>query len=170
MNKVIGTIIFAAICFSFKASAQTFDVPKDYHFDQQTNYALYEPDIVKAADWLQKTRWGTEPKKTEAVTQFVLKWAQGVPYIVIELKQAVMDVSDANPQLGFIYMAQYCKYAIQHPKNFEANKASIDALRAVVAKYQAEPTHKHDSQVERLIDLEKANELESWVNNDFTFY
>ncbi|RFZ95227.1 hypothetical protein D0C36_06790 [Mucilaginibacter conchicola] len=169
MNKVIGAIIFAAICFTLKASAQSFDVPKGYHFDKQTDYHKYEPDIIKAADWLQKTHWGTEPQKTDAVTQFVLKWAQGVPYIVIELKQAVMDVSDANPQLGFIYMAQYCKYAIQHPKNFDTNRASIDALRAVIAKYQAEPTHKHDTQVERLVDIDKANELETWVKTDFSF-
>jgi hypothetical protein len=57
---------------------------------------------------------GTEPVKTEAATQFILQWAQGTPDVVIELKQAIMDLSDANPQLGFIYMAQFSKYAIQH--------------------------------------------------------
>lgn len=159
---------FLALLMAANASAQSFDVPK-YHFDKQTDYTKYEADIVKAADWLQKTHWGTEPQKTEAVTQFVLKWAQGVPYITIELKQAVMDVSDANPQLGFIYMAQYCKYAIQNPRNFDSSKASVEAIKAVIAKYQAEPTHKRDNEVERLIALSKGNELEAWVVNDFTF-
>lgn len=167
MKRIIGIIIFAA-CLSIKASAQTFDVPVNYRFDKQTNYHLYEQDIVKAADWLQKTHWGTETKKTEAVTQFVLKWAQGVPYITVELKPAIMDLADANPQLGFIYMAQYCKYAIQHPDNFNTVDANVDALKAVIAKYQAEPTHKRDTQVERLIEIDKANQLEEWIKNDFT--
>lgn len=169
MNKIVGSLIFAALCFSLKASAQNFDVPKDYHFTKQTNYASYEADIVKAADWLKKTRWGTEPQKTEAVTQFVLKWAQGVPYITIELKKAVMDVSDANPQLGFVYMAQFCKYAIQHPNGFEPESASLEALRAVVSKYQAEPTHKRDNEIERLIEMDRGGKLETWVANDFSF-
>lgn len=143
-------------------------MPVNYRFDKQTNYHLYELDIVKAADWLQKTHWGTETKKTEAVTQFVLKWAQGVPYITVELKPAIMDLADANPQLGFIYMAQYCKYTIQHPDNFNTVDSNVDALKAVIAKYQAEPTRKRDTQVERLIEIDKASQLEEWIKNDFT--
>ncbi|RYU90104.1 hypothetical protein EWM62_11215 [Mucilaginibacter terrigena] len=167
--KNLFMIVIVAFTFTVKASAQTYEVPKDYHFNKQEDYVKYEPDIIKTADWMMKTAWGTEPLKTEAATQFLLIWAQGTPDVVIELKQAIMDLSDANPQLGFIYMSQFSKYAIQHKADFDKTKANMAALRAVITKYNIEPTHKRDNDVERLMDLDKNNRLETWISNEFAF-
>lgn len=169
MKNILRTVLLLTLFIGPKAFAQSYEVPKDYHFTKPEDYTKYEADVVKTADWMMHTHWGTEPVKTEAATQFILKWSKGTPDVVIELKQAIMDLSDTNPQLGFIYMAQFSKYAIQHKADFDKTKANLAALRAVTAKYAAEPTHRRDNDVEKLILLDKENKLEAWVTNEFSF-
>jgi hypothetical protein len=169
MKKIIGTVLLLTLIAGLKASAQNYEVPKDYHFKNHEDYIKYEPDVVKTADWMMRTHWGVEPVKTESATQFILQWAQGTPDVVIELKQAIMDLSDANPQLGFIYMAQYSKYAIQHKTNFTETQANVAALKAVIEKYNAEPTHKRDNDIEKLIQIDREGRLVDWITNEFTF-
>jgi hypothetical protein len=80
-----------------------------------------------------------------------------------------MDLSNTNPQLGFIYMSQFSKYAILHKQDFDKTQANLAALKAVIAKYSEEPTHKRDNDVEQLIKLDKENNLEAWITNEFSF-
>ncbi|MCO5934224.1 hypothetical protein NAF17_01625 [Mucilaginibacter sp. RB4R14] len=169
MKNILRSVLLITLFISTKAFAQSYEVPKDYHFTKPEDYTKYEADVVKTADWLMHTHWGTEPVKSEAATQFILKWTEGTPDVVIELKQAIMDLSDTNPQLGFIYMSQFSKYAIQHKQDFNKTQANLAALKAVIAKYTAEPTHKHDNDVEQLIKLDKENKLEAWLANEFSF-
>jgi hypothetical protein len=169
MKKIIRTVLLLTMLTGLKASAQNYEAPKDYHFKKYEDYIRYETDVIKTADWLMRTHWGAEPYKMEAATQFILQWSQGTPDVVIELKQAIMDLSDTNPQLGFIYMSQFSKYAIQHKTGFNKTLANLAALKAVIEKYNMEPTHKRDNDVEKLIDIDKDGKLEYWINNEFTF-
>jgi len=155
MKKIIRTVLLLTLLTGLKASAQTYEVPKDYHFKKHEDYIKYEADVIKTADWLMHTPWGTERVKTEAATQFILQWAQGTPDVVIELKQAIMNLSDTNPQLGFIYMSQFCKYAIEHKTGFDKTQANMAALKAIIEKYNAEPAHKRDNDIEKLIQIDK---------------
>lgn len=167
MKKIIRTVLLLTLLTGLKASAQNYEVPKDYHFKKHEDYIKYEADVIKTADWLMRTPWDTEPVKTEAATQFILQWAQGTPDVVVELKQAIMNLSDTNPQLGFIYMSQFCKYAILHKVGFDKTQANIAALKAVIEKYNIEPTHKRDSDMETLIKTDKDGKLEEWIVNEF---
>ncbi|MFD0792593.1 hypothetical protein ACFQZX_03130 [Mucilaginibacter litoreus] len=168
MKKVNGTLFLLLLCFSISALAQTYDVPR-YHFTSKTNFSEFEPEVIKATDWLQRTHWSAKDKKLDAASQFVLDWAQGTPNVTIQLRQSIMDLSDANPQLGFIYIAHYCKYAILHQYEFDKDEASVYALKAVIAKYQMEPGHKYDKDVERLIEMDKDIGLLNWVKDSFSF-
>nr|WP_294943590.1 hypothetical protein [uncultured Mucilaginibacter sp.] len=145
------------------AYAQSFEVPKNYVFKTRDDYSRYETDIIKTADWLQQTPWKAQPQKTEEADQFLLKWAKGTPAVTIKLIEAVMNLSDRNPQLGFIYMAQYSKYVLEHKQGFDINNANIVAVRALIAKYKAEPLHKPDEDIEHLIELDSKGELNDWV-------
>ena len=156
-------IIILSFAVFFKAKAQNYEAPTGYHFTK------HEGDVVKTADWLMRTPWGTEKTKAEAANQFILDWAQGTPDVVIELKQAIMELSDTNPQLGFIYIAQFCKYAIAHKADYNKTRANVAALEALIAKYNMEPTHKYDGDVETLIQIDKDGELAYWIDNEFSF-
>lgn len=170
MKTIFRTALLLALFISPKAFAQVYEVPKDYHFAKQEDYAKYETDVVKTADWLMHTPWGTDAAKTEEATQFILKWSEGTPDVTIELKQAIMDISDTNPQLGFIYMSQFSKYAIQHRgADFDKTQANLAALRAVIIKYTSEPNHKRDNDVEKLIQMNRDNHLENWITSEFSF-
>ena len=169
MKKIVRSVVLLTLLTGVKASAQNYEAPKDYHFNKHEDFARYEGDVIKTSDWLMRTPWGTDKVKTEAADQFILDWAQGTPDVVVELKQAIMDLSDTNPQLGFIYMAQFCKYAIEHKKDFNKTQANVIALRAVIAKYNTEPTHKRDSEVESIMRIDKDGKLAYWVDNEFNF-
>lgn len=168
MLKSQGLVITALLLVSFSASAQSYDVPKNYVLKTRDDYAKYEPDVIKTADWLQQTRWKAQVQKTEEANQFLLKWAKGTPAVTIRLIEAVMNLSDRNPQLGFIYMAQYSKYVLEHKQGFDINNANIVAVRALIAKYSAEPLHKPDEDIEHLIELDNRGELNDWVISIFS--
>lgn len=149
------------------AEAQSYEVPKDYHFKTQDDYSRYEPDVVKTADWMMQTAWTANLQKQDAASQFFLSWIKGSAAVTIRLTEAVMNLSDRNPQLGFTYMSQYSKYVLEHPNEFNQYKATLAALKAVITKYQMEPTRKKDLDVEKLVQLEKENKLADFVVNDF---
>jgi hypothetical protein len=169
MKRIIRNALLFTLATGVKASAQSYEPPKTYHFANNQDFEKYEPEVVKTADWLQQAPWAIQGAKAEKANQFILDWAQGSPVVLIELRQAIMDISDANPQLGFIYMAQFSKYTIQHKKDFDKTIANKIALQAVMDKYIAEPDHKQDKEVEQLIELNKNNKLEYWIKNEFAF-
>lgn len=161
--------ILFAICLigQLAANAQTYEVPRGYHFKTPEDYARYEADVIRTADWMQQTSWTTQPEKREAATQFFLSWIKGTPAVTVKLTETVMNLSDRNPQLGFTYMAQYAKYVLLH-RNEESNiKPAIEALKAVIDKYRSEPSHKRDIDVDNLATLEKDGRLADFVANEF---
>jgi hypothetical protein len=162
MYKVTGFLFFLMLA-SAMAFAQSYEVPKDYVLKTNADYERYEPEVIKTADWLQQTPWSSSPQKMDAATQFLLKWAKGSPAVTIKLTEAVMSLSDRNPQLGFIYMAQFSKYALQHKRDFDLNSANVIALKALIDKYNNEPKKHKDNDVEHLIALEKKGELNDWI-------
>jgi hypothetical protein len=150
------------------ALAQSYEVPKNYVLKTRDDYARYETDIIRTADWLQQTPWKAQPPKMEEATQFFLKWIKGTPAVTVRLTEAVMNLSDKNPQLGFVYMAAFSKFVLQHKTGFDVNNANIIAVRAVIDKYNAEPAHKTDEDIEHLIELDKKGELNDWVISMFS--
>lgn len=163
MLKVNGFVILLLLLAGLKATAQVYEVPLNYVLKSKDDYAHYEGDIIKTADWIQNTAWSAQPEKMEAATQFFLKWIKGTPSVTIRLTESVMSLSDKNPQLGFVYMAQYAKYALQHKADFDANRASVEAIRALITKYNVEPSYKKDDEIEELIILDKKGELNDWI-------
>jgi hypothetical protein len=167
MRKSHGIVLMVLLFASLGASAQSYDVPKNCVLKTRDDYAKYEPDVIKTADWLQQTPWKAQPQKTEEANQFLLKWAKGTPAVTIRLVEAVMNLSDRNPQLGFVFMAAFSKYVLEHKGDRDPNNANIKAVRAVIDKYKAEPSHKPDDDIEHLIELDTKGELNDWVISTF---
>ena len=165
--KIIKPVLLFALFISFKASAQTYEVPKNYRLKSTDDYAKYEPDIIKTADWMQQTSWTDQSKKIDAAIQFFLDWVRGTPAVTVNLGQPSLSLSDKNPQLGFTYMSQFSKYALLHKEKFDHTKANVAALRAVIAKYNMEPSRRKDEDIENLIQLDREGRLEEWVITDF---
>ncbi len=165
--KRLGTLTFVLLLLmAATVKAQDYAVPVGYKMVSQADFVSHEQDVIATFDWLQETPWTQDLPKRRAATDFLFKWIQDTPTITIELMPQLMSLTDANNKLLAIFIGAYAKYAIQHPV-YNKDDANLVAVKALIVKYKAEPTHRKDSDIERLIKLDKTNELEDWVKNDY---
>ncbi|WCT11250.1 hypothetical protein [Mucilaginibacter jinjuensis] len=163
----LGTLIFVLLLLmGATVKAQNYAVPVGYKMVSQADFVSHEQDVIATVDWLQETPWSQEAPKRRAATDFLFKWIQDTPTVTIELMPMLMSLTDNNNKLLAIFMGAYAKYAIQHPV-YNKDDANLVAIKALIAKYKAEPTHTKDFDIERLIKLDKTNELEDWVKNEY---
>lgn len=164
MKKLIAALLLCA-AFYLPAKAQSYTPPQNYTLVKKEDYAPYEPEVLKAIDFLEKTSWTEEafyPAKT-----FVLKWIEGSPNVSIEINSVLAKLSKDNPELFGSYMYGYTKYTLLHKTDFNQSEAKKAGILAVLAKYQNEPTHKKTSDVEKLIKIESQGKLDDWIAKDF---
>jgi len=167
MKKHHALFILLLLITGLKASAQDFPVPQGYSLKAKEDYAQYEPNIIASADWLQKTPWTDDPNRRKEVTTFLIAWLTGSPTVNIEINGEVAKLIDKNIDLIAIYMGNYAKYALQHKDNFDKNQANATALRAMIDKYNNEPTHVKNDEMEHIIQLNKDGKLDDWIKTDF---
>ncbi|WP_184545739.1 hypothetical protein [Mucilaginibacter sp. FT3.2] len=160
-------LIIALTASTLTATAQKYDVPMHYELQTDADFAMYEPQVVTTADWLQQTGWKDKREKRQAARLFILAWAQGTRSVPIVINKSVNNLTDQNPELLFTYTSQFAKYAIQHKSDFDKNTANLVALRAMLAKYSIEESHRRDEDVEKLIEINKEGNLASWIATDF---
>jgi hypothetical protein len=166
MKKVL-TLILAAISFTLTATAQKFDVPMHYELQTDADFAMYEPQVISTADWLQQTGWKDKREKRQAARLFILAWVQGSTTVKVSINKAVNDLTDKNPELLFTYTSQYAKFALEHKSDFDKNTANLMALRAMIAKYKMEETRKKDDDMEKITGINQEGNLANWIATDF---
>ena len=85
MKKIYLSAILLLLVSYFKASAQTYEVPKDYTLKAKEDYAKYEDDIIKTIDWLQQTSWNEQTDKRKEANAFLVAWLTGSPNVSIDV-------------------------------------------------------------------------------------
>jgi len=166
MKKICLIVVVTFLCIS-AAFAQTYEVPKDYILKAKEDYPKYESDVLKAIDFLEQTPWSEQPEKRDEAKAFVLKWIEGSPTVSIEINSEIVKFSKNNVELLGSYMYGYTKYALLNKVNFDVFQAKVAGVRAVITKYTNEPGHKKNSEVEKVIKLDKDGKLEDWIKTDF---
>jgi hypothetical protein len=163
MKKIYLFIYISLLFFSLKAAAQEYTVPKHYAFKSNQDYITYEPEVVKAIDWLEKTPWAEQVKKRDEAKAFVLRWIDGSPEVSITLNSEVAQLAKNNPQLLGSYMYGYAKYAILHKSDFSDTKAKAAGVKGLLDKYTTQTNHKQNDEVEKVIAINKDNKLDNWI-------
>ena len=136
MRKTYFYATLISLAFlGFKAAAQEYDVPKHYAFKSNEDYKLYEPQIVKTIDWLEKTPWTEQVRKRDEAKAFVLKWIDGSPEVTISLNAELVHLAKNNPELLGSYMYGYAKYCIQHKADFDDTKAKMAGVKAICVAF-----------------------------------
>jgi uncharacterized protein YxeA len=166
MKKIL-IIITVIIAFGFTASAQTYQVPTNYVLKEKGDYGKYEQDVISTIDWLQDTPWAAETQKRDDAKAFFMKWLEGSPNVNIEINKAVGNLCTKNPELFGSFMGGYTKYALQNKTAFNKDKANEAGIKAIISKYISETDHKKNSDVEKLIKVDKEGKLASWITTDF---
>ncbi|HTE02312.1 MAG TPA: hypothetical protein VK668_23645 [Mucilaginibacter sp.] len=167
MKKIHLAIILLLIITGFKASAQSYEVPKNYVLKAKEDYPKYEDDIIKTVDWLQQTSWAEQADKRKEANTFLIAWITGSPNVSITLGSPLLKFTDKNKELLITFMAGYTKYALQHKSDMTVDKANAAALRALMDKYNSDPARKKDSAIEKLIKTDKDGKLDEWIKANF---
>lgn len=167
MKRLHFTLVILLLLYGVQASAQDFPVPDNYVLKTADDYAKYEPDVIKTIDWLQQTPWTEDPGKRRVANTFLIAWDTGSPNVSISIGNGIGKMIDKNKDLLIAFMGAYTKYALQHKTDFDKDAATVYSLRAVIEKYNKEPTRVEDSALEKVIKIDKKGKLEEWVKTDF---
>lgn len=158
-------------------SAQTFEVPENYHLNVKTDYEFYEPVVVKCVDWLIATPIDQEQDKRKAAYKFLLQWCIGSPTVHINVNtDIIFDIRDERvPNYLLIFMGGWAKDAIESDARhttIASSKESKDemlagnvaGLEAVLAFYETNkglvPANEN---IEKLLKLQQKGRLEKYV-------
>lgn len=114
MKKLLLSILFClGICSV--VSAQTFNVPR-YSFKTDKDYALFEPIVLNAYDWLIETPFTEEPGKREAAERFIMEWLSGTPTVSVMIGPIVGGIMSENRNFMTIVLGGYAVYLLHEKK------------------------------------------------------
>lgn len=168
MKRLFFSIFICSFFLGFKANAQSSPVPDNYELKTKEDYAKYEADVIKTVDWLQQTLWTEDPDKRKTANSFLMAWITGSPTVSISINSDIlMKYCKKNGGLLFTYMGGYTKFALQHKNDFSKTQADVFAVKSMIDKYNAEPSHIKDPNMEKLTKIDKDGKLEDWVKSDF---
>lgn len=154
---------FAACIFMFQisATAQEFEVPTYYKFDNIEDYGFYRDDVLNAIGWLESTPLNEETEKREQVNYFLLQWLSGSPSISINIHPYVMELSEENPEFLMVFMGGWAKNQMQYDEKNNL-KLNMRGIYAILKLYKMGGANKNKT-LENLIKLEEKGSLEKWV-------
>ena len=175
--KTIVPIVSLLFMGCVGLSAQTFEVPENYHLNVKTDYTFYEPDVVKCVDWLINTRIDQETEKRQAASSFLLQWCMGTHTINVVIDENVVSpIMDKQvPDYVLLFMGGWAKDAIESDARhttIASSKESKDemlagnvaGLVAVLAFYETNkglvPANEN---IEKLLKLQQKGRLEKYV-------
>lgn len=156
-----------AFCMNFASFAQQeFTVP-EYKLEAKEDYAKYEQDIIKAANWLETTAVGKDMAKRKEANIFVGKWFGGNPRVKITFPPIVGKLTQKNHQLLGMYMAGYARYAVENNYEKDELKLCTAAIRSIIKLYNLGGDVKNNKTLPQAIGAEKAGILENWVRQNY---
>ena len=167
MKKNINTTLFVLLFSCTTAFAQTYELPENYVLKAKDDYAKYEPDVIKTADWLQKTPLAEDANKRRAANKFIMDWVSGSPNVTVSVGKKLLDMTDKNPDFMYLYFGLFAKYSLEHKEGLDKNKADLEVLTALITKYKTDPAIVKDSDLEKLVKLQQQGKLETWIASDF---
>lgn len=167
MKKLFLATFLFLLFAGYHASAQTYEVPKDYVLKAKEDYSKYEDDVIKTVDWLQKTSWSEQTDKRKEANGFLVAWLTGSPDVSISVGSPLVKLTSKNPELMISFMGGYARYAIQHKGDFNQDAANAAGLKQLMDKYANEPSHKKDNAIEKLIKINQDGKLNDWIKNNY---
>lgn len=146
------------------AHAQTaYRAPVGYAFQSADEYADYEPEVLAAVNWLEKTPLGAEPALRRDATRFVFQWISGAPNVSVQLPKYVADLTAQDPDLLLLFMGGWARYQLQHPEVKDPAVLNTEGIRTMLRAYRA-GGFRRNKQLETLAKLEANGTLAAWVS------
>lgn len=146
------------------AYSQTFTVPKNYKLKKDEDYAKYEKDIIACVNWLESTPVNENEDDRKAAYKFLLEWLTGAPNVSVAMDEKIVNFTEKNSDLLFIFMGGWTKHALQNPDDKSEVNGCVAGLKSVAAFYKKnEKNLKKDKNVIALQQRIDDGTLEEWV-------
>lgn len=145
------------------AKAQKFDVPKNYELNSEEDFKKYEPELLQAIDWFERTPWDKERFKKIDVVDFLMDWIEGCPYVEVETSDDINALGDIDHDALIMYFAGYTRYVLQNPGTSKSN-AHMAGMKALLARYEKDKVFIKDKSIDRLAKLDQQGGLQAWLS------
>jgi TPR repeat protein len=138
---------------------------KTYKLEKPEDYAQYESDIVAMVNWLVSTPMNEDVETRKGISGFVVSWLTGSPDITIEVSEKIVTYMDCGECL-VLFMGGWAKYSIES-KDMDAVKGNLAGTETVIEFYKLNKKEiGKNKEIEKLIGLQKKNELESFIRSN----
>lgn len=157
-------LLFFALLTAGRLFGQTFEVPASYAFNTKADYARYEPEVIRAVNWLEATPLNQEARKRKEVNVFLFKYLEGSPDVTVELHGFVLELNKKNPDMLMVFMAGWAKHKLENRSQTDKLTLNTVGVQSVLKVYQLGGAAK-DKNLEKLVKLAGTGELETWVKS-----
>jgi hypothetical protein len=165
MKRIILILILSASITGL--FSQNFEVPKKFEARDPKDYAKYEKDIIQCVDWFMSAPINEQPVKRKDAYAFFMKWLTGTPGFTIEINTEIAPFSQPNPDLLFIFMGGWTKYALETKDYKNKLNGNLKGIESVIDFYQKNRDNlKKDENVERYIKMKEAGTLEDYIKKN----
>lgn len=125
-------------------------------------FVASEKKVLGTIDWLETTPFDTEKDKRTKQNALLIAWLTDSPTVTLEINADVLTFTKKNPELLMTFMGGWTRYCLQNNYSKDAVQGSLAGIRSAIKVYKNQSLKK-DKELEKLIDLDKKSELESWV-------
>ena len=170
MKTICSFLLLLSLCFGGSAVySQTtdFEVPKNVVLESPADYAIYETEVIAAANWVEETDLDREPQKRKSAYGFLMQWMTGAPDVTITLEEPVTRLTDKNADLLLLYMTGYTRYYLQNKATATEAGGTEAGLRAMLHVYRKGISIQRNKEMEKLSKAEKEGRLEAFMNSYF---
>ena len=162
MKPIFLLLLLALLLGGPVVRAQSgYRVP-DYTFKLPEDYIRFEPQVVEAVNWLEKTPGGQQTTQRQAANKFVFQWLSGSPNVQVQLQKYVADLVKQDPDQLLLFMGGWARYQLQHPEVQDQVLLNAAGITTLLTAYEA-GGYKKNKQLEELLRLRQQNQLGSWI-------
>ena len=168
MKSIYSLLLLLALSFAGNAThAQTtdFEVPKNVVLESPADYAIYETEVIAAANWIEETDLDREPQKRKMVNGFLMQWIAGSPDITINLVSPITDLAENNPDLLILYMSGYTRYYLQNKATATPAGGTEAGLRSMLKVYRKDIAINRNKDMEKLSKAEKGGKIKDFMKS-----
>ncbi|MCP9612618.1 hypothetical protein [Coprobacter tertius] len=159
-------LLFFVLFLSAVVYADGFEIPKNYKFEKESDYAAYEKDIIDCVDWLIATPVNEQVEKRQKAYEFLLLWTEGAPKPMVVIFPEIVQFTDFTDGL-VIFVGGWVRYSLK-TRDFEDRVAAVTAgLEAVNEFYTLNKDRlQKDDRIEKYIKLQKKGKLKKYVQKN----
>lgn len=132
------------------------------------DFAKTEMKVINTVDWLETDPINQETDKRKTLNRYLLGWISNSPTVNIDLDSKILTFTKKNAELILTFMGGWTKYSLQNSYSKDPVKCNLAGIKSVIKVYQMGNGIKKDKEVEKLIELDSKNELESWVTTQLS--